>query len=95
MKYKYYNDSAATRMFNEALEASGKSQVHVADKVGVTANVITMFKQGRSRIPVNRAEALARVVGMPVKPFVMLVFAENCPEEYRALDKLKLFPRGY
>lgn len=60
------------------IEASGQLQKDIAEKVGFERpNMITMVKQGRSRLPIDKIGSMARALGIdPIALFSM------CMEEY-------------
>jgi transcriptional regulator with XRE-family HTH domain len=68
----------ASQYFSEAAQRCGKSQKQIAEEAGFAKpNIITMFKQGLTRIPVARIPELARALG--VRPVELM---DICLEEY-------------
>ena len=60
--------SPTARLIADALDASGKTQREVAEEVGFPrGNVISMLRSGEMRLPIERAPALARALGINEK----------------------------
>ena len=51
-------------------------------------NVITMFKQGRTKLPLNKVGPLARVLGIDPVHLLRLVMAEYWPDTWKELQDL-------
>jgi len=57
------------------------SQIHIARKLGyVNPNIITMFKQGRTRVPSEKVVPLARVLGQDPEMMLRQWFLAYMPE---------------
>lgn len=72
------------------IDRSSKSQKEIADEAGFERpNIISMLKQGITKLPVTRAPALARAIDVdPTELFRM------CMEEYMP-DLLKICDEAY
>ena len=69
------------------LEICGKSQKEIAKEVGFPkANVLTMLKQGNTRVPIHRVPALAEALGVDPAKFMRMVLAEYHPEILKAIE---------
>jgi len=69
----------------------GKSQSEIAQEIGFkNANVITMLKQGRTKVPVNRIGALATALEVDPLHLFKMVMQEYQPETWDALEKYVL-----
>jgi hypothetical protein len=63
------------------LNSSKKTQREIANEIGYTnANVITMFKQGLTKIPVHVAPKLAAAIGIDPGHFLRMCMNEYMPE---------------
>lgn len=70
------------------LEVCGKSQKEVASDAGYERpNIMTMFKQGATRIPVDKAPAIAKAIGVDPAFFIRMVLAEYHPEMLKAIEE--------
>ncbi|MCE0506404.1 helix-turn-helix transcriptional regulator [Roseivivax sp. GX 12232] len=79
-------NSPTARLIAEAVDASGKTQREIAEEVGFPRqNVISMLRSGEMRLPVDRAPALARVLGIDEKLLISTAMTEYMPETWNAL----------
>jgi len=61
----------------KAIELSGKSQREVAREVGYNKpNVVSMMKQGQTKVPIEKAPLFARACGVDPAFFLRLVLEE-------------------
>ena len=61
----------------KAIELSGKTQREVAREVGYPKpNIVSMMKQGQTKVPLEKAPAFARACGLDPVPFLRLVLEE-------------------
>ena len=71
----------------KAIEISGKSQKQIAAAVGYPhPNLISMMKQGLTKVPIDRAPALARALRVDAAHFVRLVMREYMPAAWEAIE---------
>ena len=64
----------------KAIDLSGKSQKTIAAEAGFPKpNMITMMKQGLTKIPIDRIPALARACGVAPELFVRTALMEYHP----------------
>ena len=64
-------------MLSDAIEASDLTQREVADRIGMkNANVISMMKQGITRVPLSRIPALSQALDMNAQAFLMTAIEE-------------------
>lgn len=81
------NPAVATYLANQ-LEVCGKTQVEVAEELGYQRpNIITMFKQGKTKIPISVAPRLAKAIGVDPNFFLRMVMNEYMPEVLAAIDE--------
>lgn len=65
----------------------GKQQNEIAAEIGYARpNIITMFKQGLTKVPINIAPALAKSIGADPNYFTRLVLSEYMPEVLKAIE---------
>ena len=73
-----------TRMVN----ATDKTQYTIAEEIGVTkSNFITMLKQGRTKVPLDKVVPLAKACNADPAKFMLLVLEEYRPEIIEALGE--------
>jgi DNA-binding transcriptional regulator YdaS (Cro superfamily) len=71
----------------ELIATCGKSQKELANLLGYhNANVITMFKQGSTRIPANKVVPLARAAGVLPGPLLRAWFRAYMPAVLPDID---------
>jgi len=71
-----------------AIEASGLKQNEIASKVGYSApNIITMMKQGKTKLPPNKVPAFAEALGVDKLHFLKLVMQEYQPETWAVIEE--------
>ena len=80
--------SNVAQFLNQALAASGKTQREIAREVGYeNSNVITMFKQGLTKVPLTKAGSLAKALGVDPVFFFKLLLREYAPETLSAIEE--------
>lgn len=84
---RFFCDSIIPRIVTSAVRNSIKSQAEIASELSLNANLITMFKQGRTKVPVTRAAELARALGIQEQEFVRLTLEEYHPEVLEVIEK--------
>jgi hypothetical protein len=74
---------------------SGKSQVDISRECGFDKpNVLTMLKQGKMKVPLGRAPAIARALGIEPYDLIARLMEEYEPEAWRVLQEhLAAVPR--
>ena len=77
----------------DALAVSSKTQKEIADEIGLdNANLITMWKNGTSRVPLNRLLSLANALEVDAWFFVRLALLEYYPQLYAIIEKVAPSP---
>lgn len=67
----------------------GKSQKDIAEEMGYTKpNIITMFKQGKTKIPVNKVPAFAKAIGVDQIHMLRLVMNEYMEDTWGVIELL-------
>lgn len=72
----------------QQINMSGKSQIEIAEDVGYAKpNVITMFKQGKTRLPINKVPAFAKSLGVDPIHFLRIALSEYMPETWDVIEE--------
>lgn len=67
----------------------GVTQREIAEHLGYEkANIITMFKQGLTKLPVNKVEKMAHILGVDSKYLLRLVLTEYLPDMLPAIESI-------
>lgn len=70
------------------IELSGKKQREIAEALGYERpNIITMFKQGQTKVPIEKVPALARALGLDPAHLLSLAMKEYMPEVYKTVQE--------
>ncbi len=76
------------QFLKQALAASGKTQREIARELGYeNSNVITMFKQGLTKVPLTKAGSMAKALGVDPVFFFKLLLSEYAPETLTAIEE--------
>ena len=76
--------------FSHAIHLSGKTQKQIADEAGFNKpNIISMMKQGITKVPIYKVPALAEACGADQVQFTSLAMAEYNPEIWAVLQEVK------
>lgn len=71
------------------IRTSGKSQVEIARELGYDKpNIITMFKQGKTRIPLDKVGTLAKALEIDPALLLKKVMGEYMPDTLEALQSV-------
>lgn len=80
---------AVAKYLEQQLAMCGKSQREVAEEIGYTnPNIITMFKNGATKIPVNKAGLIARALGVDPIFMLRLLMSEYMPEAWAEIETI-------
>jgi transcriptional regulator with XRE-family HTH domain len=80
--------TATTRMLAKAIDASKFTQREIADRVGFNSqNMLSQLKSGEARVPLDRIPALAKVLEMDERQFLMTALEDYHPVVHAALLK--------
>jgi transcriptional regulator with XRE-family HTH domain len=72
-----------------AINASEKSQLQIADELGYpNANLITIFKKGTTRVPLEKVPAMARALDLEPADFLRDWLAVYMPGALVAIEEL-------
>lgn len=74
----------------DMLVGSGeKTQKQIAAEIGYTKpNIITMFKQGLTNLPINKVDAMARAIHADPVFLLRLVLSEYMPDSYETITRI-------
>lgn len=71
------------------IDLCGKSQLEIAREVGFEKpNVVTMFKQGKSKLPISRVEPMARALGVDPTFLYSLCMQEYEPDTWPMVQRM-------
>lgn len=74
---------------SQQIHLSGVPQKEIASRMGYpNSNIITMFKQGTTKLPINRVKEMAEILGIDKVYLLKLVMGEYAPETLAALEEL-------
>ncbi len=78
--------SPTAQMLAQAIDESGLTQKHIADRAGFKhPNVLSMMKQGLTRVPLARIPALAQTLGLDQAQFLLGAIEEYHEGAYEVL----------
>ena len=81
--------SPVARFIAARILGIGKSQKDIAREVGFeSANVITMIKQGATKLPLSRVSAMAKALETDPLQLLSMCFEEYQPETWEAIAPL-------
>lgn len=70
------------------IDASALTQREIAAVLGYDRpNIITMFKQGTTKVPLEKVPALAKVLGLDPAHLLSLAMKEYAPEVYKTIQE--------
>ena len=73
----------------QQINICGKPQKEIAEDVGYKMpNIITMFKQGKTKLPVNKVPAFAQSIGTDPIHMLRIVMSEYMPETWEVIEGL-------
>jgi len=77
------------QLIEKAIDESDKTQKEIAEELGYeNPNIITMFKQGHTKVPLRTIGPLARAIGIDPAYFVRVAMKEYMPETWAVLNEL-------
>jgi hypothetical protein len=81
--------SEVARIIASRIEVTGKLQKDIAAKVGFeNANMITMIKQGRTRLPLDKVGPMALALEIDPLDLLQLCMKEYHPATWKAIAPL-------
>lgn len=77
------------KYISQQLVMCGKSQIEVANEIGYSnPNVITMFKQGKTKLPIVKVKLLAKSLGVDPVFLLKLVMTEYMPDTWNVVSDI-------
>jgi len=82
-------DSPTARLIAEAIDASGKTQREIANKIGFERpNVVSMLKSGEMRMPIERIPAFSKATGIDPHLLTRAAMMEYMPETWSVISSM-------
>ena len=82
------NHQSVAEYLADQIEKSPKSQLEISEEAGFEKpNIITMLKQGKTKIPLNRVGPLAIALDINPRHLLRRVLEEYMPETWRAVEE--------
>lgn len=73
----------------QQIALSGVAQKEIARELGYDKpNIITMFKQGSTKVPLNKIAPLARILGIDAIHLLRMAMLEYQPETWNVLEQI-------
>ncbi|NMG16384.1 helix-turn-helix domain-containing protein [Aromatoleum bremense] len=83
------NESQVARFITGRIEATGKLQKDIAEKVGFEKpNMITMIKQGKTKLPLDKVGPMAKALEVDPVHLLKLCMEEYHPNTWKAIAPL-------
>ena len=93
MSSHFIERKTVAEFLTHAIALSGKTQKLIADELGYdNANIISMFKQGVSPVPLKKVGPLAIALYIDPVSFLRLVMLEYMPETFEAIEDVLSIP---
>jgi transcriptional regulator with XRE-family HTH domain len=84
---KTEDNMTVAEFLTQKIAESGKTQRVIAEECGFeNPNIITMFKKGDTRLPLNRIEALAFALNIDPAQLLRLVMLEYMPRTWNSIE---------
>lgn len=88
-KFKTTVAEFLTHHIDALVKSKEKTQKQIAEEIGYpNQNIITMFKQGRTPLPVNKVGPMAKALNVDAIYLLRLVMSEYTPETYLEIERL-------
>lgn len=76
------------KFLSEQIDHSSRTQREIAEAIGFgNPNIITMLKQGHTKVPLTRVGALARVLDIDPGYLMRMVLEEYMPDTWQAVEQ--------
>ena len=86
---KYIPRPSVAEFISDKLSQSDKTQREIAEQCGFEhPNIITMFKNGSTKLPLNRIGALAHALDVDPAHLLRLVMLEYVPDTWNAIESI-------
>lgn len=74
---------------SQQIAISGVPQTEIAEALKYDKpNIITMFKQGKTKVPINKIAPLSKILGIDPVFFFRMVMSEYSPETLEVIESL-------
>lgn len=81
--------SSIADIIGRALDDTGRTQKEVADELGYTTpNVISMFRQGKMKVPLEKVPALAYALEIDPRRLFLTAMREYAPATLGAIEQV-------
>ena len=81
--------SPVARYLEQAIERSGLPQIEIAEALGYEQpNIISMFKMGRTKVPIEIIPKLAELLGVSELYFLKLALEEYQPQIWMVIERV-------
>lgn len=78
------------QFLSQKIDSSDKSQSEIAQELGYpNPNIITMFKQGRTKVPITKIGAIAKALEIDPLHFMRIVMNEYSPDTWAVLESIR------
>lgn len=85
------NKITVAEYLSQQFDLCGKTQLEIAREAGFEkSNVLTMFKQGTTKLPLSRVGRVARAIGVDPLYLYQLAMSEYEPETWAEIEGLVL-----
>lgn len=93
MSSHFIERKTVAEFLTQAIVNSTKTQKQIAEEIGYDKpNMITMLKQGLTRVPMTKVGPLAKALGVDPIFFLRFVLMEYTPETYEAIEHVLEVP---
>lgn len=80
---------SVAQFLEQQIAVCGRTQREIAKDLGYeNPNIITMFKTGQTKVPVNKAAQFARAIGVDPVFFLKLVMSEYTPDAWETIEQV-------
>jgi transcriptional regulator with XRE-family HTH domain len=88
-KHRKKEQLTVAEYLTRAIDMSQKTQAEICDALGYpNRNVITLFKQGKTKLPINKVRAMAIVLGLDPANLLRMVMNEYMPDAWRVIEEV-------
>ena len=83
------NDSEIAKILTKKINSLGKSQIEIAEDIGfLNPNMVTMIKQGRTKVPIAKVKAIANTLEIEPKWLLKRCLKEYQPENWEVIKDI-------
>jgi len=89
MSSHFIEGTTVAEFITDAIIASGKTQKQISLDLGYdNPNIITMFKQGLTPVPLKKIGPISQALDVDPVRFLRLVMLEYMPDTYQAIEQV-------